>query len=185
MLPRDVLRVLAVDTGPTSCGWAVLESGRDALGLARFVECGECASDKGALTDLVLATSPHFVAVETPAQVFPSSPKVMLARSKQVVATSRVAERLANIANAYAKPAIPRTVGEWRRALCGKGVRGTPNDAAVARVLPLYVVNRPARSNVHERDALGLGVVALWRPPPQPVVHIDGDDTHMRLGGSD
>ena len=145
------MNLLSLDPGPTSSGYARV---RLVGPRVTYVSSGRVSSD---LNQLERLFDPELdaVAVETP-KGYVFSP----ARGAQLLATARIAGALAWMAQARHLRLVELSAGEWRKALCG---RATADDHRVADAVAANVIDCPAKSNVHVRDALGLALVAAWQ----------------------
>lgn len=145
--------VLAFDPGTKKSGWCLLE--RVGRRIA-FRGCGEVASGRVEVEAFIGAwPTVHLVAVETPDGYVHEHQ-----RGAHLLETRGVAERMVMAARALGKPVVELSAQRWRRML-GLGGFGTPGDTAVKGALRVLVADFPKRSNVHVRDAMGLGWVAL------------------------
>jgi Holliday junction resolvasome RuvABC endonuclease subunit len=156
-------QVLSVDPGPRLSGYAILRSDRQRV---LYEGGGTCSSDFESLKRLVQLVAPDAIlAVEVPGQIHPNAartgPGFLYARGKQLLATRAVASEILTIGKMLGRRVLQLSAQQWRRALCGRGVVGVPNDKHVKAALRLLVPSMPARSNNHLRDAIGIGWVAL------------------------
>ena len=142
--------LLALDPGPTQTGYANV---RAAGGRATFVSGGLARSCRRELVPLL--EQAEAVALEVP-----RGPIFAPYRGPTIIATAGIACAIAWEAERLGKPVVEFTAGEVRKALCGKA---NANDHAVADVVRGNVVDFPARSNEHVRDACALAVVGAWK----------------------
>lgn len=154
-----VARILALDPGPTSTGYALVQGGLTPR--VRFIEGGQIDSSCSTFLDLVRDLGGiTAVAVERPAG-YVYDP----VRGKHVVATSNVAGGLAWAAQSLGLAVYEIPAGGVRKTLLGKTRLGFKQakgdmDRAVKDALPLFVDALPARSNSHVRDAIAVAVAA-------------------------
>lgn len=152
--------ILAFDPGPKSIGYALVER---AVTRVRFLSGGEIASDYDALRVVLGAFDPAarpVVAVERPNGFIYET-----FRGPTVVSTSNVAGGLAWASRAHGHEVIEVPPTTVRTVLLGKRkVGGAPGavDRAIKEVLPGLVLELPARTNEHVRDALALAIAANW-----------------------
>jgi Holliday junction resolvasome RuvABC endonuclease subunit len=154
---------LSWDPGPTRSAFAIVSEG--ARGMSVFVNAGLLKSDDHYAIQAKLAEAAHagaIVAVEIPTALHPragASVANLLARSKQLLATSRVAATIAADARGMGLKVIELPASKWRHAITRKS---NASDAVIKRAVTMYCAGLPARSNAHVRDAIGLGLVTLW-----------------------
>lgn len=165
--------VLGLDPGPFKTGFAIARREPRSTGRVLLLRGGWTASPGPGPTpsgaafeafDEERGREDAVVAIEVPTALHPrvgASPANMIARSKQLLATARVAERLANMARLRGLVLAELRATDWRRAFCGKG---NASDADIARACRVNVTGLALRSNAHMRDALGLACVVLWNP---------------------
>lgn len=153
--------ILAVDPGSSSCGFALVEPAGTRV---EYVDAGAFPADGDAFAALFrgLHARIHTVAVERPAG-YAYDP----ARSKHLLATGVSAGGVAWVGAWLGKRVVEVTATEVRRALLGKarlGPRAKEGDVdrLIKAALPGLVLEMPARTNVHVRDALAVAVVANW-----------------------
>lgn len=152
-----VRRVIAFDPGPTTCGYAIAEHGRDAGNRVRFLAGGEVSSDAAMLGQtLGCGAGVDAVCVETPAgYVYEKF------RGPTLIETARVAERIAILAGVRGTRVVQMSAAQWRKALCSKA---NADDKRIKRAVQMVTTDLPSRTNEHLRDALGLAIVVLWNP---------------------
>lgn len=162
--------VIAFDPGSVHVGWALVtgEGGR-----VRFVEGGKAEATYAscnAVLDFATAASgytgvPVIAAVETP-----SGAVWETFRGKTLLQTSAVAGGLAWLATSRGLPVHVLSGQSVRATLLGKagrpGGRGAKKgdlDRVIKEALPGFVINHPARTNDHVRDAMAIAIVASWK----------------------
>ncbi len=145
---------IGFDPGPTWCGVA----SASLWGARLHFEWGERirSHEPDVAAAIARVSTSALVAVETPEGFVHQH-----ARGAQLLRTAAIAGSIATLARATGRAVLPLSAQAVRRALCGRGVRGTPGDAHVKRALSVLVVGMPARSSTHVRDALAAAVVAL------------------------
>jgi Holliday junction resolvasome RuvABC endonuclease subunit len=168
--------VLGIDPGPMKFGWCLARRLANSMGRVEFLRGGYGPSPgeggfvgaSSAVFELLeqsrsVDAFEDAVAIEVPTELHPGGidRAAMVARSKQLLATAKVAERLASMARLRGLGVAEMRATDWRRAFCG---RGNPSNAEIAAACAVNVVGMPKRSNAHVRDALGLACVVLWNP---------------------
>jgi Holliday junction resolvasome RuvABC endonuclease subunit len=152
--------IIAFDPGSKKTGLAVLEGPIDRQARPKFQWGGHVPND-GAMRELrLLATiraAYPIVAVESPSGFIHQH-----ARGAQLLETAKVAGELVGLAKSLGLRVVEMPRQDWARALCGKGIRGSPGDRHVKRAVEMFVSNLPKRSSTHVRDAIGLAVVTIW-----------------------
>lgn len=179
------ITMMSFDPGSKHTRWAILTGDQHTQ---QYVTSGTEASDPQSLADLIqTAMLEHDIthwAVETMGRFAPN-PKIMLS----LLETGQVSGVLIGLATATGKPVFtlsanaPKGKVSWRTMLCGVRDGTHAGDATVQAYLKMVLPSLPASTNVHVRDAAGLGVVAmrcalkisapkptssLIHPPPHP-----------------
>lgn len=151
--------VLAFDPGPSKSAYALV-TGTSRARRVQCVEMGMISSDVETIERLFTRhDGTYVVAVEGPADYLHDR---RLAQA--VLKTRDKATLIATLAKVKKHPVVEMTCRAWRMGLIGKGVHGTPGDKLVKHAIGLYFDGLPKRTktNVHVRDAMGLGCVVLW-----------------------
>lgn len=156
--------ILAIDPGPSVCGWAVIHVERG--GMCSFSAAGMEDSGPGAFRAQLYSAARvgALVAIEIPVAMHPrpgASPANLFARSKQLLATRDVATRLATEARHLALDVVELSAGQWRHALTRKN---NASNALIKQAVSMLCKGLPRRTNAHTRDSVGLAIVASWRP---------------------
>jgi len=154
---------LAWDPGPTRSAWAIVGEGPGGLG--SYVGSGVVLSAdvdgwRGRLA--WAAESVAVVGVEVPEALHPragASLGNLFARSRQLLATARVAATIAAEGRVKGLQVLELSAGKWRHALTG---RNNASGERIRGAIGLYCAGVPGRTNEHTRDAIGLGLVTLW-----------------------
>lgn len=167
MATTDSRRVLAFDPGPRECWYARAALGD--RGMVIFVDAGMVhSSDDAGIASLMTSATEEpraLVAVEVPSALHPragATPANLFARSKQLMATARAAQRIEDAAHARALDVLELSAGQWRHALVRKN---NASNALIKRAVTLFSIGLSKRTNEHQRDALGLAIVALRSAP--------------------
>ena len=142
--------ILAADVGPAHCGWALITHALR----PRVLALGECGASPADLDELLRLAAPAHLAVEVVRGYAYEQ-----ARTAALFETSHVAGLLEGIAYARGLPALCIPAATWRNTITGTP---SPSDAQVADAVPRFVDGIAKRTNAHERDALGLALVAGW-----------------------
>lgn len=159
-------RLLAVDPGPSSCGWALVERHGAKV---RYLQSGTVAPALHAFDNLAnVFEETYGEAVPDVAVEEPTGFVFQAFRGPTLLATAAVAggiawwgESLGMGVHRMSSEVVRATlIGKTR--MRGKELRGD-RDKLVKLALAGVVLGLPAKSNVHVRDALALAVVASWR----------------------
>lgn len=145
------MKLLAVDPGPSSCGWAHV---RMVDGRAHYIDGGKFDSTRTYFVNVLEGWATDVVAIEMP-EGFIHEPF----RGPPLLQTARVAGGIEWECDRRGLRTITLSATSWRKTLCG-GAR--PGDGVIADVVRANVAGLPALTNVHVRDALGLAIVAGW-----------------------
>ncbi len=170
MAPRPHIVALGWDPGPTSCGYAIVSSDgphrRPVLllgGTVAVADIGQPFAELAAFAAKAPLGAPLMVGIEVPSGLHPRAGADManlFARSKQLMATARVAGLISRRAEELQLRRLEITATSVRRAFCGKS---NADDARIKRACEMYVEGL-GRSNAHVRDAIACAVVTLWNP---------------------
>jgi len=163
MTRPTILRAIGFDPGSAHTGYCVVELGRDARGLVRYVEGGVIESDgtESDHFDALISYAHDIIAIERPGEFIKSTdgPKAATATAKALIRASHVSGQVYALARSRTG-ATPFELGaaEVRRAICG---RPNATDAMVKAAVTRWTVDLPRVAN-HVRDALAVATVALW-----------------------
>jgi Holliday junction resolvasome RuvABC endonuclease subunit len=156
--PTDPVVILGIDPGPTSCGWAIVETrggGGGVPSTCRFVAGGKREPAVDLLWPMMRST--HVVAIERPRGYGAGDGQAV--RMGPLMDTSYVAGMCFALAWMEDRQVIEMRAADWRRMICGKGAA---SDAAVKTSVEKLVAGMPKRSNTHLRDAVGIALAAAW-----------------------
>lgn len=165
------MRVLALDPGPASSGFAILDSIEGDRTRCARVDHGEVDSDVAKLIGwaslwvVARCNGPRVdaIAIELPDGIHTRDVKAARSIGSATQKSARVGGYLAGFAQSLAIPLFEIERNAWARRLCGPGPRGgSASNGAVEAAVLRHVVGWPKRSNTHHRDAAGLGVIALY-----------------------
>jgi Holliday junction resolvasome RuvABC endonuclease subunit len=152
--------LLAFDPGSFETRYCILRG--DAKD-QRYIQKGHISSSPRALAQFVNDHPADAYAVEITGSYQPDPRKVL-----SLLKCAEVAGTLIGLIAAQDKPCFtmpanaPKGKHSWRVLLCGQRDGARANDATVQQYLKLILPDFPhSKSNEHERDAAGLGVVAL------------------------
>jgi hypothetical protein len=159
--PAAPLTVASFDPGSDETRYCILRGTKHEQ---RYVGSGKVGSSDTHLESFVrnLAPDVDAFAVETTGR-FQPDPRVVLS----LLRTAEVAGKLIGLALATGKPVFtlpanaPRGKLSWRVLLCGQRDGERAGDRTVRTYLRMVLPDLPAKCNEHERDAAGLGVIAL------------------------
>ena len=157
-----VMRILAIDPGTKSCGYAVVEMLEN--GSYQYIKGGNVDSLVSVLSLLMDAFSNvDRVAIERVGLVFRVNARHHLAQTAEVAG---IAYALAWVRFKDSNSIVMMTSREWRKTLLGTGKLGSKasmQDAAIKEAVQARVSGLPGRTNVHIRDAVGLAIAASKR----------------------
>ena len=142
--------ILAIDPGTLRHGWALVQS----TDRGRVTYVGSGHDDAATVDDRIRTAGASLVAIERPAFI---PAKAMAGQALLETAEWAGVFRGACIAGGV--PVAMMTAAAWRLALCRTN---HPSDATVKRAVSVFVDGLPKRTNCHERDAMGLAIVAAW-----------------------
>lgn len=155
--------VLGVDSG-AHLGWCLLEAGAR----ARWVASG-VASDVRVETDelcfddarvpLTGPKAPSLIAVEVILRVYQRE-RFGPSMATAIANAERVGGRVLGVAEARGIATERVTAPAWRKALTG---RANADDALIAHVIRVRVLDWPKRSANHARDAAGVALFAALK----------------------
>lgn len=146
-----MIRVVGFDPGPTFTGVACLGIG---AGRGTWLEADKVYSTLKAIDGWLTRCKPHLVAVERPIWLGRRSG----ACGAPLLDTGIIAGGIAWLAEARGFSVVVLSANQWRGVLCR---RAAVKDRVVAEALARFVA-LPTSSNEHERDAMGLALVASW-----------------------
>ncbi len=148
-----VKRVLGIDPGTSSHGWALLDLSTPARPL--YLEGGRTAD----VRPLLAREGLGMVAVERAVALWKPEANV------HAMSTAWEGGWIAGFAAARGHRVVWMGATEWRTALVGHSEKGENVDGKVKTALLMFVREFPARSSVHLRDAAGVACVAArdWR----------------------
>jgi len=156
------MRLLGIDPGPTSCGWALIavETATFARSLrVDWIDGNEITSSRSAFIGLLIAHRPDVIVIERPRWhgTDGADLKKTAGMAANLIETTYPAARFAEIAHCTGRPCYEIPAQTWRHGLLG---RNSANDADVTRALNVFVRKMPKRSNAHKRDACGVALAA-------------------------
>lgn len=168
------ITMMSFDPGSKHTRWVILAGDRHTQ---QYVTSGTEASEPAALLELINTANlerpiTHY-AVETMGR-FAANPKIMLS----LLETAEVSGTLIGLTTATGKPVFtmpanaPKGKVSWRTMLCGARDGTHAGDATVQAYLKMVLPSLPASTNVHVRDAAGLGVVAMRCTPKLPRLEV-------------
>lgn len=148
-------RVLGIDPGATTWGWAVLEVVHDPGVRISYLCGGVGNASASTLLGLLQSFTPGVAGVETPAG-FAFEP----GRVPALLRTARTAGGAVWLLETRGVRVVEATAQQTRKMLCGKA---NADDAAVAQCIRGNVFGLPMGSIAdHVADAVMVGVVAAW-----------------------
>lgn len=155
--------ILAIDPGPTFCGFAAVRSVATIRPL--FLRGGKIESHVGAFEALLKTVDPMRVNVAEEVRVAVERPAGAVYdafRGATLLGTANVAGGVAWVSRSLGMSVEEIPAQTVRKVLLGgrgKVAKGQ-TDRAIKEALPSFVSGMPARTNDHVRDALALAVCA-------------------------
>ncbi len=167
--------ILAFDPGGTSCGFAWLETRGGSQSFSRpepinvsYVDCGNIPSTHAAIGEFLRRNPVDLVAIEkVEGHAFNKKRKnretgeeeIAPMPVKHLLAAAGIATAISWLCTDRGIRTVEMTAGEWRKMVCGNR---SAKDTMIKLAVERYVHGWPARSNMHNRDAGGLGLAAAW-----------------------
>lgn len=156
--------ILAFDPGTNSTGWAVVDvRGGRSLSLpitTTFFDAGNIPSEPDAIEAVIGTTSGAIIAIEKlEGGAFVNPSRGAQALVSNLLASSNVAGMIRGLAYAHRRTIVEMSAKAWRKLVCGNG---SATDPMIKSAVMRLVHGLPTRTNVHIRDAVGLGLGAGW-----------------------
>jgi Holliday junction resolvasome RuvABC endonuclease subunit len=165
--------VLSFDPGTNETGWCSLDVRGGSGGLpitATYRDAGKVQSTPGELGLLMRVQAPDVIGIER-LEGFAfgagKGPGVVAA----LVSSSRISGMITALAYAQRISTVEMTAREWRQLVLGNP---SATDHRIADVVPRLIHGWPPRSNVHTRDAGGLGLGIAWHLGGRAPAKLDG-----------
>jgi Holliday junction resolvasome RuvABC endonuclease subunit len=162
--------VVGFDPSTEGTAWAMLDIQPKSR---KYLDCGRARDDEAIVDFFDRFVGYGFptilVAVETPGHalhIHHEGIPAARARASCLIATARVAGFISGRASARGLLVYEVTPERWRSLVIGLP---SPQDVAIKAAITRLVVEWPAKSNSHVRDAAGvaLGAELLHRAPPR------------------
>ena len=155
------MRAFGIDPGTAKSGAALVDLGRPQPYLIEYAWMANAD-----IRDWLAEVEADVIGIETPDEVHgrgEMTKAAIFGLGTNLTKLGKIAVDMARDGSARGIPTYRFTARQWRRQV--PRARGGVGDKAVAEWLRVYLDGLPARTNEHQRDAMGCALWAgkLWR----------------------